>query len=166
MLADMLGVIRAMAPFLLLLGGLWLFFLWAAYANGWKELVARFASHHPPFPDARNLGTVSMVLVSASRNASTNYPFGMRISVDVGGIVVRPRGLVRPFHPPVAIPWDAVADARKVPRHSYVEHASLGAVGFLFELRDDLPEICFYGRRSEDVFDYWSERFARSRERV
>lgn len=137
----LLIVAFSIVAFIAVFAGIWCATLWAVAAlGGWRRLADACPMPVPPPAGQHRIHTYQTIRFSPTMgyNRSLNVSFGKE------GIRIEVSRLLRPFHPPILVPWKCVAPpepAGVLIRRPAVLISAAGCTATLYLPRGAEPEV-------------------------
>jgi len=116
-----------------------------AAAGGWGGLAERYAAPYGFEPERRL--RFQTVLLRRLRWFPARYRGSMNVGLGTAGLHLAPLAVFRFHHPPLLIPWSAIAGCE--------DGSALGLRWMDVTVRDVEPTLRFYGRVGGAVEEEW-----------
>ena len=116
-----------------------------ARIGGWRALAERYEDPGSAEPERRH--RFQSVVLRRVALIPARYRGSVHIGIGAAGLFLTPVLVFRFQHPPLLIPWTAIARCE--------EGSLLGLRWVAVEVRDATPTLRFYGRMGEEVMADW-----------
>ncbi len=141
------GLLRGLiivALFALLFGGIFSLVWFIVSARGWGKYVPDYSTEEPAPPQAQSASWQSIMIGRGPLPA--NYRNAVTVARNAKGIYLKVAAFFRPFHPPLFIPWSAIATVEKQP--AIVGHYVAVQV-------EGLPRLVFFKKLGDAILAEW-----------